>query len=93
MSGFSHFRDIIAELPNFNAEHWLFSQHRDGYSAAYRPRYPEKTAADFMIYCETPTDEPWAGTWTLSADTACVPIMKKFKSFADLRKSISSIDT
>lgn len=93
MSGFSHFRGLIVNLPNFNVDHWLFSQHRNGYSAAYRPHYPEKTAADFMIYYEFPTGETRTGTWTISADTDCVPIVKKFKSFFDLRKSISSIDT
>ena len=73
MSGFSHFRGLIANLPNFNENHWLFSQHRNGYSAAYRPHYPEKTAADFKS--STPTTAT-NGSWKCSTATTAASIEK-----------------
>ena len=48
------FRDFCTGFrdywPNFVAKHWNFSQCRNGYSAGYTPKYPEKTAADFDVY-------------------------------------------
>ena len=77
------FKDFCADFKNywsnFVEKQWNFSQCRDGYSAGYAPKYPEKTAADFTVFYNTCDN-----TWTLYAETACVPIIRKFDSFEEL---------
>lgn len=79
------FRDFCTGFrdywPNFAEKNWNFSQCRNGYSAGYTPKYPEKTAADFDVFYNT-----CDGSWTLYAETACVPIIRRFESFDKLAK-------
>lgn len=85
---FSDFKSFIEKhAANYNSEQWFFAQHRDGYSAQYAPRFPEKTAADFSIFgCDEDC------VWTLYAETSCVPILRTFKSSEELASTLQNMD-
>ena len=54
----------------------FLSQTSASFYAEYRPKFPEESAADFLIAYDCSN-----GTVTLSADTACVPILKRYGTF------------
>ncbi len=50
MSKFKDFQNKIKEINNvWNSEHVFFNQMRDGYSASYKPKYPEYCNDDMII--------------------------------------------
>ena len=50
MSKFKDFQNKIKEINNvWNGEHVFFTQMRDGYSASYKPKYPESCNDDMII--------------------------------------------
>lgn len=50
MSKFKDFQNKIKEIGNvWNSEHVFFTQMRDGYSASYKPKYPESCNTDMII--------------------------------------------
>lgn len=68
-----------------------FSQkthHATGvYYAEYRPKFPEESAADFLI-----THNSVTGKTTLSADTAAVPIIKTYETFDSLLSELKEME-
>ena len=73
---FTEFKSIIINSAGHYNE-WIFSQHRDSYSACYCPNYPEKTAADFTIVLDHASLRP---RFTLYQDTACLPTIKQYST-------------
>ena len=64
-----------------NAENWYFSQTATAYYADYRPKYPEKTAADFTVMLDFGHTK---ARLNIYADTALVPIIRQFSNMQDL---------
>lgn len=74
--GFADFKSRICGVVRDHAN-WYFSQTKDAYYADYRPRYPQKSAADFTIVLD------FSHTTTrlsVYADTALVPIIRQYSS-------------
>lgn len=64
------------------------THHATGvYYAEYRPKFPEESAADFLI-----THNSVTGKTTLSADTAAVPIIKTYETFDSLLSELKEME-
>lgn len=81
------FRNGIAATLGKKSENVYFSQTATAYYADYRPKYPAKTAGDFLI-----TGNILTGHITMSADTAAVPIIKEYDSFEHLLEALKNVD-
>lgn len=78
--GFSGFRSMILSASK-DAENWYFSQTATAYYADYKPKYPEKTAANFTVMLDFGHAN---ARLNIYADTALVPIIRQFSSMQDL---------
>lgn len=82
---FTAIKKAIGRLPN--AEDYTLSQMRDGYSIGYRPKYPEKTAADFEVFVNQTK-----GTISMSGNLyALIPTIKKYTCWADLYRDLQQL--
>lgn len=78
--GYIEFKSRILGVVKDKAD-WYFCQTKDAYYADYRPRYPQKNAADFTIVL----DFSHATTrLSVYAGTALVPIINQYCSMEDL---------
>ena len=77
---FSQFRSNIASAVK-DHESWYYSQSATAYYADYKPKYPEKTAADFTIMLDFGHTN---ARLNIYADTALVPIINQFSNMQDL---------
>lgn len=77
---FAEFRSDIASAVK-DHENWYYSQTATAYYADYRPKCPEKTAADFTIMLDFGHTH---ARLNIYADTALVPIIKQFSNMQDL---------
>ena len=77
---FTEFRSDIASTIK-DHENWYFSQTATAYYADYRPKYPEKTAADFTVMLDFGHAN---ARLNIYADTALVPIIRQFSNMQDL---------
>lgn len=85
---FSDFKSFVEKhVPNYSAEQWFFVQCRDGCSAIYIPKFPEKSAADFSIFCYDADD-----VWVLYAETSCVPILRTLKSSGEIAATLQNME-
>lgn len=78
---------ILSAMPESNRQHVFFSQTVTAHYADFRPKYPEKSAADFLI-----TSDFVKGCITLSADTAAVPVIKEYDSFEQLLDELKNME-
>ena len=76
---------VLSAMPESERKHIFFSQTKTAYYADYRPKYPEKSAADFLIYADVVT-----GCATLSANTAAVPTIKRYADFEQLVEALKA---
>lgn len=68
-------------------ENVFFSQQAQGYYASYQPKYPEKSAGDFLISYGI-----FSGKLTISAETDVVPTVREFESLEELTEAIKGMD-
>lgn len=85
--GFKDFCNNIVEAAGDKRNDFCFSQTLMGYYADYRPKFPEKSSGDFLI-----AYDHFKGKITISANTAAIPIIKKYTSFQDLLCELSNME-
>ena len=78
---------INAAIPRANVKHMYYSQTATTYYADFRPEYPEKSRADFLIAYE------WlAERLTLIAETASAPIIEEFKNVEQMLDRLKNME-
>ena len=82
-----HFSQSIMEAFGDKAGCVYFSVTKTRYYAAYKPEYPDATNGDFVVSYNHST-----GEIAITADTAAVPIIRKYKSLNGLIEAIKSMD-
>ncbi len=84
----AEFKDrIVSAMPEVNRKHVYFSQTATAYYADFRPEYPEKSAADFLV-----TGNHATGKITLTAETAAVPTVKEYENFEQLCDDLKAME-
>lgn len=84
MTNAKFFRDIVTNIlisknKEIKAEDLYFTQTLMQYSLSYKPKYPEKTAADFVVY-----QNIFDGTMSLySNSNAMIPTIRYFENMSD----------
>ena len=86
--GFTEFKSAVLNSAKVK-DNWFFSQCRDAYYADYRPRYPERTAADFTVCLDHGHTNSRVAIY---ADTATLPIIKQYSNMQDLQKELSEME-
>jgi hypothetical protein len=85
--GASEFKSrVISKLtqidPSINAEDLYFSQTTNGYYIEYRPKYPESSPADFIVY------QDLAGSISVHGNmSAIVPTIHQYENIEDFERS------
>lgn len=86
---FSKFRSLIMSASKNPYDEWFFSQSRNCWYADYRPKYPEKTAADFTIVVDHSTPNP---RMTIYQDTATLPTIKQYSNVHELTADLRNME-
>lgn len=85
---FVDFKSLILGASK-NCNEWFFTQTATGYYANYRPKYPERTAADFTVALDFGVANP---RMTIYRDTACLPTIKQHHSADDLSNDLRGME-
>ena len=86
MSKFKDFQNEIKEINNvWNSENVFFTQMRDGYSASYRPKYPEYCNKDMIIQTLEGTGAANRGNYELIIFTGGKFISKYFNYVDEIK--------
>lgn len=83
---YKEFQDKLTKAFGDRVKNVYFAQNTFAYYADYRPKYPERSAGDFLI-----TYTHFDDRTVLSADTVCVP-NRNVVDFETLLKDISNMD-
>lgn len=84
MTNAKFFRDIVTNIlisknKEIKAEDLYFTQTLTQYSLLYMPKYPEKTAADFVVY-----QDIFDGTMSLHSNLdAMIPTIRHFEDMSN----------
>lgn len=81
------FVDRIKGIMNVNDDHLSFSIMSNMYFADYRPKYPDKSAADLIISLNWITGE----SEIRGNLQATIPTIKKYKNFPSMLKDLEAI--
>lgn len=84
---FTEFKSLILGASK-NSNEWFFTQTATGYYADYRPKYPERTAADFTVAIDFSVINP---RMTIYQDTACLPTIKQYSKVSDLTDDLCAM--